>query len=234
VITYDHIRSFNEYGLAKFTAIMDGTDTQENIDPVDGNFSTPVAGTAPLTIVDFPNRRGMAEAICKAFGTQKPEWLQHEAGIWTWLTWVLRDQLFDRDPKNGRLKVGEEWVWNPAKPNQYQKAQRHKVRLPVVLWSSLGKDADHLLYGRVDTPGELLAQLTSQQDMLAPSFQRLCRKLYFDEVAGKTKRGAAGAGAGSARRLARVRKQLDITWDMSDIDTDAIAKLLPNEFDRFI
>lgn len=233
MITYPEIRSFNEAGLVRYLAIMGGADPLAQINPGDPQFSVPVQGTSPLTVIDFPNRKAMAQAICRAFGYQKPESLQHEAGIWTWLTWVLREQLFDCDTKSGQLKVGEEWVWNPAKPDQYQKAQRHKVRLPVVVWSTLGSDADHLLHGPVKKPGELISQLTSQQDMLAPAFQRLCRKLYFDDAAKKVKKGAAGAGAGSARRLARIRKQLDITWDMSDLDTDAIAKLLPTEFDKF-
>lgn len=231
--TYPNIRSFNEEGLARFLAIMGGSEPNGQIDPCDPQFSTAVPGTVMLTITSFPNRKAMAKAICSAFGAQSPEGLQHETGIWTWLTWVLREQLFDRDAKTGLLKVGEEWVWNPAKPDQYQKAQRHKVRLPVVIWATLGSDADHLLYGDVKKPGELISQLTSQQDMLAPSFQRLCRKLYFDDAAKKVKKGAAGAGAGSARRLARIRKQLDITWDMSDLDADAISKLLPDEFNKF-
>ncbi len=233
MITYPEIRSFNEEGMARYLATMGGADPMGQINPSDPQFSAPVQGTVALTVTDFPNRKAMAEAICNAFGSQRPESLQHETGIWTWLTWVLREQLFDRDTKTGQLKVGEEWVWNPAKPDQYQKAQRHKVRLPVVVWATLGSDADHLLHGPGKNPGELIAQLTSQQDMLAPSFQRLCRKLYFNDATKKVKKGAAGAGAGSARRLARIRKQLDITWDMSDLDTDAIAKLLPAEFDKF-
>jgi hypothetical protein len=234
MITYDHIRAFNEDGLSRFNSIMDGTNPLGNLDPLDPDCTTIVAGTKSLKIASFSNRKEMAEAITNAFGAQKPEMLQHETGIWTWLTWVLRDQLFDRDPQTRCLKVGEEWVWNPAKPNQYQKAQRHKVRLPVVIWSTLGTDADHLLYGPVKSPGELISQLTSQQDMLAPSFQKLCRKLYFDDDAIKVKKGAAGAGAGSARRLARIRKQLDITWDMSDLNTEDILKLLPAEFQKFL
>lgn len=231
---YPSIRSFNEVGLQYFVSIMDGSNPAGQIDPLDASLSAPVAGTAAITIAEFSSRKEMAKEICRAFGSSKPESFQHEAGIWTWLTWILREQLFDRDRETGQLKVGEEWVWNPARPNQYQKAQRHKVRLPVVIWSTLGQDADHLLHGPVKNPGELVAQLTSQQDMLAPAFQKLCRKLYFDDVRGCVKRGAAGSGLGSARRLARIRKQLDITWDMSGLDTEAISNLLPSEFAKFL
>jgi hypothetical protein len=234
VTTYPEIRSFNEDGLRQFIAIMDGSNPSGQINPLDAAIAMPVAGTSAIKVTEYPNRKAMAVEISKAFGSLKPEILQHETGIWTWLTWILREQLFDRDPSTGQLKVGEEWVWNPANPSNYQKAQRHKVRLPVVVWSTLGGDADHLLHGPVKKPGELIAQLTSQQDMLAPSFQRLCRKLYFDDARGRVKRGAAGSGAGSARRLSRIRKQLDITWDMSDLDTEAIAKLLPSEFAKFL
>ncbi|MDN5861512.1 MAG: hypothetical protein L0H84_23160, partial [Pseudonocardia sp.] len=65
-------------------------------------------------------------------------------GLWSWLTFVLRAQLFKRDAA-GQLKVGELHRWYPSDPNDWQKGQRHLVRMPVLLLHSLGENADHLL-----------------------------------------------------------------------------------------
>jgi cation transport regulator ChaB len=104
--------------------------------------------------------------------------------------------------------------WYPSNLNDYQKGQRHLIRMPVLLLSSFGDDADHLLLGSPSVPGEIREQLTSQQDMFHPAFQAAARILYYDDEKGTIRRGAAGKKGGSARRLARVRQQLDVTWDL--------------------
>jgi hypothetical protein len=232
--TYNHIRCFNPDGMDRFVRIMEGSDPVGTIDPEDDAFSQRVQGTTSLEVATFSNRRELAKAVCKAFGPNKPEEFQDQAGIWAWLTWVLREEIFERHKNSDRLVTGEPWTWKPASPRNFQKAQRHKVRMPVVTWSTLGHDADHLLCGSPKKSGELLAQLTSQQDMLAPAFQKLCRMLYYDKAQDTFRRGAGGSGVGSARHLARVRKQLDITWDFSELDTREIFDLLPKEFGRFL
>lgn len=43
----------------------------------------------------------------------------------------------------------------------------------------------------------------------------------------------AGKGAGTTRRLANVRRQLDVTWDLEDLDPGKNIVMLPKEFSRF-
>ena len=70
--------------------------------------------------------------------------------------------------------------------------------------------------------------------MFIVNFQRACRTLYFDSNTGTLKKGIAGRdSSGSTRRMAQVRKQLDVTWDMTDLAVDKILHLLPSEFDGF-
>jgi hypothetical protein len=80
---------------------------------------------------------------------------------------------------------------------------------------------------------EIREQLTSQQDMFHPEFQKAARNLYFDENKSALKRGAGGKGAGTPRRLAKLRSQLDVTWNLFDLDAEHIVSLLPKEFNRF-
>lgn len=78
-----------------------------------------------------------------------------------------------------------------------------------------------------------MSSLQSQQDMFNSTFQQVARALYYDDNTGSLKRGAGGKGAGTPRRLAKVRQQLDVTWDLEDLDPAKIISTLPKEFERF-
>src|SRR5690606_29016861 len=117
--------------------------------------------------------------------------------------------------------------------NDWQKGQRHLVRMPVLLLKSLGDTADHLLCSAASVLPEIREQLTSQQDMFNPSFQQVARVLYFNDNTSTLKRGAGGKSGGTPRRLAKVRQQLDVTWDLEDLDAMKIIETLPVEFSRF-
>jgi len=61
----------------------------------------------------------------------------------------------------------------------------------------------------------------------------VAKTLYFDPSTGKLKRGAGGKGGGRPRRLAKVRQQFDVTWEIEELGHDRILALLPSEFERF-
>lgn len=129
--------------------------------------------------------------------------------------------------------MGDIHRWYPSNPNDWQKGQRHLVRMPLLLLKSLGDAADHLLCGAPSVQSEIREQLTSQQVMFNPAFQQVVRTLYFDDASGTLKRGAGSKTPGTPRRLAKVCQQLDVTWDLEDLDTDRIVARLPPELSRF-
>ena len=189
-------------------------------------------GTRTFSPAKFDTAKEMARAVLKSIGDRNFSDLLPRAGLWAWLTFILRDQLFRRDV-SGKRKVGEIHRWYPSDPNDWQKGQRHLLRMPVQLLYSLDDDADHLLCGHPSVLPEIREQLTSQHDMFNQTFQRVARSLYFDDANGALKHGVGGKGRGSPRRLAKVRQQLDVTWDLEDLDSERILKMLPGEFERF-
>lgn len=230
--SYASIYQLTPEGLHLFKRIMMGELAESALDPTLKGHAVPVSGSKPFTATEFGTAREMAVAICKSLGTHSAQGVAENIELWGWLTYVLREVLF---PKvNGVRKVKEFHRWYPAPPNDWQKAQRHLVRMPVLLYSSLGDDADHLICGKPGTGPEIREQLTSQQDMFSVNFQRACRVLYFDDTTKSVKKGAGGKnGPGVPRRLAAVRKQLDVTWDMTDLPHEKILRLLPPEFNGF-
>lgn len=229
---YSSIRRFTDEGLARFEKVMLGEAAAETIDASDPSISEAVAGTAAFKAGTFKTAKELAVAVTKAFNDLSPQEYSADTGLWAWLYFAMIDVLSPM--KNGQRKVLEYVRWYPSPPNDYQKAQRHLVRMPVVLYSSFGNGADHLLCGLPHIGPEIREQLTSQQDIFSENFQRACRLLYFDDEKQALKRGAAGSGAGSARRMAKVRQQLDVTWDMTDLAAEKILQLLPGEFSVFL
>ena len=229
---YSKLHRLTEEGVTLFRRVMTGVVDESALDVANPVYAQPLEGTGSFHVENFETAREMASAICKSFGNQSPQSLAGDEGLWCWLTFVLVDLLFPT--KAGVRQIGASARWFPAPPNDWLKAQRHLVRMPVLLFHAFGNDADHLLCGRPSIGPEIREQLTSQQDMFSANFQRACRALYYDEQKSTTKKGAGSKSLpGTPRRLAAVRQQLDVTWDMTDLPADRILDLLPAEFEGF-
>lgn len=229
---YPQIYEFTKSGMTLFEKVFTRQLEENAIDLSDRSIATPVAGTTNLTVQPFATAKELAATVLTALGSNAVTDLLHRPGVWAWLTFVLRDLLFPRN-RSGVREFKEMHRWYPSDPNDWQKAQRHLVRMPVLLLSSLGSNADHLLANRPSILPDIREQLTSQQDMFTPAFQAAARSIYFDDDQQKLRRGSGSKGAGGPRRLAMVRKQLDVTWDLYELSTDHFVRMLPKDFDRF-
>jgi len=223
---------FTEAGLDAFQRAFNGELEEDAIDLSNPAIAKKIAGTTAFVVSDWSSSSEMAAAILGSTGSVNVTTLLNQGGLWGWLSFVCRDVVYPKQ-KDGRRKLGEFWRWYPSEPGDYQKGQRHLIRMPVLLKASFGDDAEHLLMGNPSTPGELREQLTSQQDMFHASFQKVARLLYMEPDKLKLRRGAGGKKGGSPRRLAQVRKQLDVTWDLFALSPAQLLEKLPKEFDRF-
>jgi len=228
---YASAYEFTQMGLVAFKRIFEGDLPESAINPTDPQFASPVQGTGKIGSSPVATSKELAIRVLQSLGDEWERSLSN-TGLWAWLTFVLRDLAFPKD-SDGARKPREIHRWYPSNPGDWQKAQRHLIRMPVVLLGSLGDAADHLLCGPPSVLPEIREQLTSQQDMFSIEFQKAARQLYFDESKNTLKRGAGGKLAGTPRRLAKVRQQLDVTWNLFDLDAGHIVHLLPKEFDRF-
>ena len=233
MVQYSSLYQFTPEGLDAFQKVFLGTLDEQAVDPRDPELAVRVAGTKPFAPIPYGSAKAMAADILAAIDKVSLFDLMPNTGLWAWLTFVLRDQLFKANGAGG-WKTGEIHRWYPSDPGDYQKGQRHLVRMPVLLLHTLGKNADHLLCGPVNVHGDVREQLTSQQDMFSSSFQAVARSLYFDDSTNGLKRGAGGKAAGSPRRLAKIRQQLDVTWDIDELAHEELLAKLPNEFGKFL
>jgi hypothetical protein len=229
---YPQVYEFTKSGMTLFEKVFTKQLEESAIDLSDRSIAIPVAGTTGLTVQPYATAKELATAVLTALGNNTVADLLHRPGIWAWLTFGLRDSLFPKK-RSGVREFKEMHRWYPSDPNDWLKAQRHLVRMPVLLLSSLRSNADHLLANPPSILPEIREQLTSQQDMFAPAFQAVARAIYFDDDQQKLKRGSGSKGAGGPRRLAAVRKQFDVTWDLYELSPDHFVSMLPKDFDRF-
>lgn len=230
---FNYLYQFNQAGLDAYERVFRGQLAESKINPLDPNLVMRVEGTRSFLVVHHKTTKEMAEQILDSLGEAKLHDHVTNDGLWTWLTFVLRDVLFKRDSV-GNLIAGEDRRWFPAKPNDYKDANRHMVRMPVVLLNRFGDNADHMLCGPPSEVPKIRYELTRSRGMMNEVFQCVARTLYFDDRLGKLKPGVSGIkGGGTAYRLAQVYKQLDITWEIEDLEPDEFMRILPIEFDRF-
>jgi hypothetical protein len=96
------------------------------------------------------------------------------------------------------------------------------------------KRAFALLCTKPQSPGEVVEQLSSRQEIVTnASIMEVATRLYVDSSTGRHKAGAGGKGPGSARRLADIFFQFDLTWDLYSMTKDEIIEMLPSEFSGY-
>ncbi|HEX5136374.1 MAG TPA: hypothetical protein VFY93_05340, partial [Planctomycetota bacterium] len=84
--------------------------------------------------------------------------------------------------------------------------------------------------------GEASEQILSRQHLLTNrEFFKALDALYVEDnqARWRLKVGAGGTGPGSLRRLGKVIRQFDLTFDLYGMDSSQILALLPREFERY-
>lgn len=230
--TYPALHAFNQTGLDLFRKVFLGQLPDVGVDPVSTELTAPVEGTGPIEVGAYRTAKEMAQSVIMSLGEANLHDLIPNAGMWAWLTFILRDRLFTRNA-DGTLRAGQAPRWLPTGASDYQNSNRHLVKMPVILLHEYGDDADHMLCGPPHEVPNIRRELTRQQDMFNRTFVKVARILYFDDASGGLKPRVGGESGGTIDRLAQVYRQLDVTWDIEELEPEAVLRKLPAEFDRF-
>ena len=227
------LRSFNTGGINRFgqfvaSAARDPVDLRALLDNV--GLSTAVSPEIEVEARSFVNRFAAGEYLYSLLGDSNISNLDEDRGIWAWLSAFYFDQLCPDG-----TKPGMDYRWVPA-VNSFRNYYRHLLAGPYFIYRAHQGDpqlAMAVMATPLHRPGDIVEQLASRQELVTNhSVMEAATRLYIGEH-GLPKSRAAGRGAGSARRLADVLTQLDLTWDLYDLSTEKLLKLLPGEFDEF-
>jgi hypothetical protein len=235
------LRRFNQDGITAFDNALDRIDAGEDVDIsallTDSTLTDTLSLQPIVEIRPFANRLDAAEylyALLQPFEETIAD-IDRDKGLWAWLAAAWLDVLAPKDGDGHRnLRARARWV---PTVDDYKTYYRHLLAGPYRIYRA---HRDHpstvmaVLATPVDQPGEVVEQLASHQEVItSPSLMEAATALYYRPATEKLKSGAAGKGAGSARRLVDVIQQFDLTWDVYGMEASAFLALLPSEFDRF-
>jgi hypothetical protein len=233
------VRRFLPAGIRETHRFLDGVQAGGHDDPMhllEDPDLTEVVSIGALEIVQLSDRRQTAEvmrSIVDGLDMSIDE-VQRDVGLWTWLAMCWFDQLAPRLRSSRTLRKRATLV---LAADDFRTYYRHYLAGPWSIYMAHLDDPDRaqaLLCTKPWQPGEVVEQMASRQDIVSsPSVVQVVTNLYLDPESGSHKVGAAGKAGGSARRLADVLLQLDLTWDIHQMTPDDIIDLLPEEFDRF-
>jgi len=233
------LRKLNATGLEQFEQWL--TDGAKGKVPLhlakDTSTSDPLQHEIGLSLDKFDDRFALGKYLVKTMAPFDDAIISTDRLFWTTLALIWFDQICPNFNVGGRrLDQSYRYVLSA----DYRHYYRHLVRSPWQLVKDHGENSKFLLLPAKDIPfplrrhGELLEQLGGRQSVLrSPSLISEASHLYSDEKTKRPKRGVAGSGGGSARRLGLVLRQLDLTFDVEAMSNGKLLAILPAEFDRF-
>lgn len=233
------VRSLNEEGIDRMVEFLDSltTDSPQHYPKevlTDPATSERVEPDTEVEDRSFSTRFELAEYLNDRLDALDEEDLQRNRGLWSWLALFYFDQLCPTDG-NGRRnpRQVERWVLSPSDWRTYY---RHLLAGPFRIFRFHSDDPSRcwaVLANPPDTPGEVAEQLASRQELITSEPVMVVATDLYVVDKGELKKGAAGKGPGSARRLADVLNQFDVTWDLHSMSPGELLEMLPDEFDRF-
>lgn len=235
------LRKLNSDGIRAFSDYLDLLATEPTRAIPINLLSDPRTSESVPRVVEvenktFGSRFSAAEYLYDRIARAGVDDVNRDVGLWAWLTLFYFGEVCPAE-KGGARYPGERARYLPDVSN-FRKYYRHLLASPYRIYKT-HRDAPEralvVLSGALDTPGELAEQLSAYQEIVTNrAVMELATKMYIDPHSQKPRRGAAGKGAGSARRFPVVLDQFDLTWDLYATSPDEFAMILPEEFTRLL
>lgn len=238
------VRSLSEVGIAKLAAWIDNPVGSAPTELLESDTFTDIVDNAYLIDLSkkFSTSFELGEYLANQVfvGNIDRFSLLSNYGMWAWISLAFIESLTSKGRGTG---VGKPL----AKPHYIMQSPRLAYRLVArTAWDlvSLHGTAAKVALGSLRSPwGEMAEQMTSRQEIYAHrSFWPVANALYAMPD-GSVKKGATSqrqkkdrcdpkskAGLGGIRRLPFTFKQFERTYNLRQMDSDEITKLLPTEY----
>lgn len=234
------VRVLNAEGSAKFAEFLamlrasPGTAVPAYLLD-DGRYSDPFDPAVVVEPLSFSTAFEIGTYTVKLFTICEDRLISRNHGLWSWLALFFFDQLCKPNPQGNRKPL-EDAVYVLEERFSFRRYYRHAVRTPWLAVKEHGEHAKVLLLARGQgTRTDINEQLGAYQDLFANrTIITSAFAMYFDNDAQKPRSGAGGKGGGSARRLASVARQLELTYDLQDCPPARFLALLPKEFKTWV
>ena len=234
------VRALNSEGLSKFSEYLselraDPTKPVPTEMLTDGRFSDPFDPQVTIEPRSFATAHEIGTYMIEVFASCEDRVISRNHGLWSWLALFYFDQLCKPDDA-GRRKPLEDAVYVLEERFSFRRYYRHSIRTP---WMAVKEHGEHakvlLLTSGKGTRTDINEQLGAYQHLFAnKTIIASAYAMYFDADQQKPRRGAGGKAGGSARRLASIARQLELTYDLQECTPAKFLALLPREFKGWV
>lgn len=232
------VRSLNRIGIERLRAYLAQLRSGAAIDPPtelldDAAYSNELPLEIEIDERRFDGRFKLGRYLSERLSPLGAEVTDRDAGLWTWLSLALFDQVCPVD-EEGKRHPGRDY--RHIADFGYRGRYRHLLFGPYQVYRRHDVHSILLLSGPVDSESGLYHEITSRQDLIAnKGVIDAALMLYFDPKRARPKSGAQGSlhQPGTVRRFVRLLQQLDVTYDIYGLSGKQILELLPEEFEIF-
>jgi hypothetical protein len=234
------VRVLNAEGLTKFSeylALLRADPSKELPSALltDGRYSDPFEPQAMVEARSFASAYEIGVYMNEVLASCEDRLISRNHGLWSWLALFYFDQLRKPDAF-GQRKPMEDAVYVLEERFSFRRYYRHGIRTP---WMAVKEHGEHakvlLLTSGKGTRTDINEQLGAYQHLFANSTViASAYAMYFDQTQQRPKTGAGGKKGGSARRLAKIASQLELTYDLQECTVTTFLALLPKEFKNWV
>lgn len=234
------VRMLNSEGLSEFSAYLSDLRIDPSKAPPselldDGRFSDPFDPKVSIEARTFESAFEIGTYLVEVFSGCEERLISRNHGLWSWLALFYFEHLCKSD-STGKRKPLEDAVYVLEERFSFRRYYRHAIRTP---WMAVKEHGEHakilLLTSGRGTRTDINEQLGAYQHLFAnKTIITSAYAMYFDKVQQKPRRGAGGKGGGSARRLATIARQLELTYDLQECSPTKFLTLLPREFKSWV
>lgn len=235
------VRTLSEAGIGAFATYLDDLTDGGTGDPPMELLEDPAYSMSLETTVSIDPTQDFSDKI--EFGRYLAEQIEpirqngtmdRHIGFWSWLALCYFERICPALPDRTRKPgAAHRYILSQDFKHHY----RHLVRTPCLVYALHGERSRIVLSGELHKHGEASEQILSREHLFTngPLFDAMDQLYIRSESSGEwyLKRGARGRVGGSIRRLGKIVRQFDLTYDLRAMTGDQIITLLPREFDRF-
>lgn len=231
------VRRFNSAGVSKFAEFIE----QQRASPSDSGsidfleddeYSQPIQPARAVSNAPCANRRELGSRLLEATSDIPQHVLRKDRALWTWLAACFFDSICPR--KNGLRKPlnAVYYIFNDV-DDRY--ARRH---LLFHAWRISAAAPQHhkLLFAGPVSGIDKVSEKVMERLFLTriKGIYDALDKLYWDTSRGAPKRGLSDYSlvkrGDLMHRLPRKIQQLEMTFDLQDLDCDQLLNILGDEF----
>ncbi len=236
------LRQLTKQGIAKFEGYVTTLREQPKM-PIPTELLTQPGDSEALPTsseveaIIFATRLDAAAYLYAVLTQSGLKYIEHNTGLWTWLTLFYFDQLCPADG-NGHRKPGEPARYFPRFTDA-RRYHRHLLFGPYAVYRLYHTDTEILpvlLSAAMTVARGMTYQLFvgNNELLVCRSAVSVANRLYYDPVGKKLKRGSGSDSPGGCRRLIDFLQQINVTYDLQSLSEETLISMLPKEFKTYL